>query len=67
MPWISALLITLWVLFYYTTPIPWATAVLALLLGAYTKVFGLTRAALVYGLGFYYSLFHSIFPSSGDS
>ena len=52
MPWISALLITLWVLFYYTTPIPWATAVLALLLGAYTVAFGLTLCSISLWVGF---------------
>ena len=52
MLWISALLITLWVLFYYTTPIPWATAVLALLLGAYTVAFGLSLCSISLWVGF---------------
>ncbi len=52
MIWISALLITLWVLFYYTTPIPWATAVLALLLGAYTVAFGLSLCSISLWGGF---------------
>ncbi len=42
MLWLFALLITLWGLFYYKTPILWATAVLGLLLGIYIMAFGLT-------------------------
>ena len=52
MMWLSALLITLWVLFYSTTPIPWATAVLAFLLGAYTVAFGLSLCSISLWGGF---------------
>jgi len=52
MPWLFALLITLWVLFYYKTPLPWATSVLALLLGAYTKTYGLTPCSIGLWIGF---------------
>jgi len=46
MLWFFALLITSWALFYYKTPILWATVALALLLGAYTKTFGLTVCSI---------------------
>jgi acyl-CoA dehydrogenase len=42
MPWLLALLITLWALCYYTIPIPWAAAILGLLLGVHASAFGLT-------------------------
>ncbi len=43
MLWLLALLITLWAFFYFTTRITWVTAVLGLLLGAYTAAYGLTE------------------------
>ena len=52
MYWLVALLITLWVLFYYKTPIPLVTAILALLLGSYTQVFGLTPCSISLWGGF---------------
>ena len=52
MLWLFALLITLWGLFYYTTPIIWATAILGLLLGAYTVVYGLTLCSTILWVGF---------------
>ena len=53
MLWLFALIITLWVLFYYTTPIIWATAALGLLLGAYTKTDGLTHCSIGLWSGFF--------------
>ena len=52
MLWLFALLITLWVLFYYKTSLPWATAALGLLLGAYTKALGLTQWSIGLWTGF---------------
>ena len=52
MLWLFALLITLWVLFYYKTPLPWATAVIGLLLGTYTKIDGLTQCSIGLWSGF---------------
>jgi len=46
MLWLFALLITIWGLFYYKTPIRWATAVLGMLLGAYILAFGLTPCSI---------------------
>ncbi|MDD5461577.1 MAG: acyl-CoA dehydrogenase [Methylococcales bacterium] len=43
MLWLLALFIALWVFFYFTTRITWVTAVLVLLLGAYTATYGLTQ------------------------
>jgi acyl-CoA dehydrogenase len=43
MLWLLALFVTLWTFFYFTTRITWMTAVLALLLGADTAIYGLTR------------------------
>jgi len=53
MLWLLALLIALWVLFYYTTRITWATAVLGLLLGAYTATYGLTQDSTNLLAGFF--------------
>ena len=55
--WLVALLITLWVLFYYTTPILLATVVLALLLGAYTAAYGLTQDSTSLWAGFFFTLY----------
>jgi len=52
MLWLVVLLITLWVLFYYKTPILLVTAILALLLGSYTKVFGLSLCSISLWGGF---------------
>jgi hypothetical protein len=52
MLWIFALLVTLWILFYYKTPMLLATAVLGLLLGGYTKTFGLTPCTISLWGGF---------------
>ena len=46
MLWLCALFIMLWGLCYYRTPMPWATAALALLLAANTAVYGLTPSVI---------------------
>jgi len=46
MLWLSALLITFWILFYFKATILQATAVLGLLLVAYTVIYGLTPSGI---------------------
>ncbi len=50
--WFFALLIILCVLFCYKTPLLWVTAVIALLLGAYTVALGLTQCSIGLWTGF---------------
>ncbi len=63
MLWLFALLIILWILFYYKTPMLLATVVLGLLLGAYTVTYGLTLCIYNTGTG---CSFHLPFLSGED-
>ena len=62
MLWLFALLITLWVLFYYKTPLLWATAVLGLLLGAYTVTYGLTQCSIKFMDWVFITLYSTQYP-----